>query len=647
MTQHPQPVAASARLDAGEWVQTLLLAANLVWTTLCLGGYFPRTQVVTTALTGLLLIAHFVTRAIGRTNAPIHPAGWVILPFVAYAAINAAWISTVPWLGWQDWYQWAQMAAVFWVVLNGVRSRTAQHVLFGVVLALGVVGVFLACYQRYVDADWLMLGRTKSIYFRGQSTGSFGIPNNLAALLILLLPPSAALAFRRSATAVERVLFGWLVIVFSVGLVLAVSRGGWLALVLALVVWPFLARSGSARRRVLVALLVLIISAAATVTAFYSVARIRERVTTFLRDSGERTRPMMWRAAWKIFREHPTWGSGAGSYNVEFEKHRPDGERGQPQWAHNEYLNTLSDYGLVGFVLCFGAAGVIVIRCTRNRVTSVAEPPRRRSKESVFAYRSVQAGMMTGFMAFALQAGVDFHLKIPALALTFTTVAGIWVSRRWTWKERQNAQVRPPPRSLSRQTMVPLGVALAVAMVWMTWVMPRIRAEGIRFDIRAEIDTMASNSFASAEISRLAHRAVVELSRAVEIDPANAQGWADRAYAIAVLAHEDAAHDMAFGLRAEADAMRALALTRHVAEFWLRKGVALDLQDRWLEAGEAFTEALRLAPATPSSWFYYAYHLALNPVAVPLAHSAVATCLRLDPWNREAEGLRRKLSAGR
>src|SRR5258707_1369527 len=48
--------ASTSRASGWEWAQVALLAANLAWTTLCLGGYRPETMGVTSWLTGLFLI---------------------------------------------------------------------------------------------------------------------------------------------------------------------------------------------------------------------------------------------------------------------------------------------------------------------------------------------------------------------------------------------------------------------------------------------------------------------------------------------------------------------------------------------------------------------------------------------------------------
>ena len=279
---------------------------NLGWTTLCLGGYRPETMVITSALTGGLLAVHLASRVFEEDAARtrIHPAGWLLLPFVVYGAINAAWVTPVPWLGWRDWFGWAEMVAVFWVVLNGVRTSAAKRALFATLVALGVTAVLLGCYQRFVHPDWLMLNRVQAEQFIGRASGSFGIPNSLAAFLLLLLPALGALALRRGAGAVARVFAGWLTLVFGFGLVLTISRGAWIGLALALVAWPLVAGRGGWWRRM--GLAVVVLGAVLTVGGllYAAIPKVQERFVALVRDAGETTRPVMWRAAWKLFQEH-------------------------------------------------------------------------------------------------------------------------------------------------------------------------------------------------------------------------------------------------------------------------------------------------------------------------------------------------------
>ena len=177
----------SPRVPVWEWIHALLLAASLAWTTLCLGGYRPETMTVTVWLNGLLLASVLLSVAL-QGGPAIHPAGWLLLPFFAYAAANAAWLTPVGWLGWHDWLLWAQAGVVFWVVLNGVQLPGPRSFLLAVLAVLAVVAVTLAVYQRFLDPEWLMLGRRQVLQFLGRSSGPFGIPNSLAALLLLVFP---------------------------------------------------------------------------------------------------------------------------------------------------------------------------------------------------------------------------------------------------------------------------------------------------------------------------------------------------------------------------------------------------------------------------------------------------------------------------
>jgi tetratricopeptide (TPR) repeat protein len=630
----PMPVSSQPpRVSAWEWIQTALLLVNLAWTTLCLGGFRPETMVVTSAWNGLLLAVHLAGRSLAEEGSRrrAHPAGWWMLPFLIYAAANVLWVTPVPWLGWRDWLGWAQMILVFWVVLNGIRSTPTRTALFGGLVLLAFVAVGLACYQRFVKPDWLMMGRTQANQFIGRASGSFGIPNSLAALLLLLIPPLAVLTLRRGAGVLQRLLCGYLTLTLVFGLVLTISRGAYLAFALVLAAWPaFAARGPWWRRAGLVVLAGLAVMVALGVL-YFAAPKVRERIMQMKVDAGERTRPIMWRGAWLIFRDHPAWGGGAGSYNVLFEKYRPEGYQDEPLWPHDDYLNTLSDYGTVGFVLFFGVGGLVVWRCLRERT------PRTRDWLDEPA---VAGAMVAGMAAFGLQLLLEFHFKIPALAMAFAMIAALLVQR--AWPAGDTAAPASPVRRAGD-----LLAALAVLLTAGFWVFPYYRSEALRYGARQSINRLAMTEPSPAVERETLSLARADLARAVRIAPANAQAWADLSYATSLWAHTEPAQSVELGREAERMASRAIALSKVVPEFWLRRGVAFDLQGRQSEAGADFVQALMLAPANAHVWFYEAYHLGLNQSDVAMALAAVDFCLRLDPGNREAQSLRQRLASSR
>lgn len=609
-----------------EWILTGLLAANLIWTTICLGGYRPETMVVTSFLHGLTLAVWLGDRALRAHGPQMHPAGWAVLPFLVYAAGNVLWITPVRWLGWHDWLWWAQAATVFWVVMNGVPGRRPRLLLLGTLALLGGVAVVLAAYQRFVHPEWLMLGRIQSEQFLGRASGPFGIPNSLAALLLLLLPASLALTFRRGAPAVQRVLFGYLGAVYAFGLVLTISRGAWLALAAMLSLWPWFALRRRRAVRIGAVALAALVCLAAGWGLYRTLPGVEQRFVQMAQESGEWTRPIMWRGAWKLFQEQPWVGTGAGSYNVLFEKYRPENYQMEPQWAHNDYLNTLSDYGALGFALSFGVLVVLALRAWWRRAKHA---PRAGGLEPAL----LRQGLGIGLGAFMLQLLVDFHFKIPALAATAAVVAAVLTTPRTAL-----VPVSRGSRFLSA------GLLLAVLLGMVTFVLPHYRAEAARYAARQTLDTLWRTEPGPDYRMKL-QRAVAGLESAVRLNPAHAQAWADLAYATTLRAHAEPGTDhAALGREAERLADRALALSEVVPDFWIRRAIARDMQGQWLPAGSDLIQALQLAPANAWVWYYHAYHLSLNPTSLPLARAAVAYSLRLDPSNHSAQLLRQQLA---
>jgi tetratricopeptide (TPR) repeat protein len=331
-------------------------------------------------------------------------------------------------------------------------------------------------------------------------------------------------------------------------------------------------------------------------------------------------------------------GTGAGSYNTLFERHRPEGFRDEPQWAHNDYLNTLSDYGVLGFVLCFGGAAVIAVRTANRRIAQpsvlVAEA------QSGWAAPDVGKALGVGLGAFALSLFVDFHLKIPALAMITAVMAGELVRRHWP------APAGPPA---GRKTQIALLAAcLAVSLFALVVAFPLYRAEAARYEGRQRIDRMAhATRTSSNERREVLSAAAAAFADALAIDSGNAQAWSDRAYVTELWAHLAPSQMNELGREAETEAKEALDRSVVVPEFWIRRGVALDMQGRWDEAGGAFVKALELAPANSVVWYHHAYHLSLKSIGQPLALAAIENSLRLDPSSPSAIALRQRLNSSR
>lgn len=626
----PFPTPVPERLlSAGQWVLTIGLAATLAWTTLCLGGYRPETMVVAgSAVMGLSILA-----AVLSAWRPIN-LDWVTgapVPFLLFALASVRWLAPAGWLAWREWLLWLQMALVFWLARHFARSRAQTSVLVGTMIGLGVAGAAMAVYQRYVDPRWLMLGRTQAEQFWTRSAGMFGIPNSLAGLLELMLPGCLLVLGARRVSAPTKVLAGWLAAGFGLALVLTGSRGGWLAVTAALVLWPLLS-AGDRRRRLVGVGLVAVGVVAVVFCLDRCSAAAHERLAPFWAGKFEQTRPVIWRVGVELWRSRPWLGTGAASYNVLFEGHRPAGFLNEPQWAHNDYLNTLSDYGLIGFALWGGVGAIVLWRGW----LAVAAARRVRGAGAWFGHWRWKLGLWLGLVAYAVHLTVDFHTKIPALAYAAALAAGLLL-RPVAPEEPDAGRVE----ALRRWGAVLAAGVLAALLCLKVW--PLYRAEAARYGARQALDKQAATGQGS--LSALLAEAQRRFALAVALDPGNGQAWSDLAY-VTILGWERAGVSVReTGRRAQVAADRAIARCPELAEFWVRRGVALDMQGEVAAGEQSLRRAVALAPRNPEWCFYLAYHYAAVPGRAADARRVVETCLSLDPNYGPAIGLRDRLLA--
>lgn len=622
----PDTNQASSRIYlAGEWVLIVGLMVTFAWTTLQLGGYLAETMVLSSwAIFGLAALGGCL---LAVKPQKLNPAALIPLPFLAFALASVLWLAPAPWLAWREWLLWLQMWLVFVLVLHFGRRRAATATIVGTFVALGMIGVGMAAYQRFVNPAWMMMGKVQVEQFGDRSAGMFGIPNSLAGLLELMIPLCGAMMLSRRTNLMVKILCGWVGGLFLFALVLTGSRGGWIAVAGALVLWPLLGGKNWSRR--LTGLFVVIVMVSAVSLALYKFsAPVRDRLQPFLAGEFESSRPIIWKVGVNIWQDYPWLGRGAASYNVVFDQYRPANFLNEPHWTHNDYLNSLSDYGAVGFFLWAGAGVALMglgwraVRQARRAGTPA---------EGLGQGWRWKFGLFLGLVAYGLHLFVDFHTKIPALAYAAAVVDALLLRH-----ESAVATTRP-------WTVRALGIfgAAGALLVAVGIASPLYRSEALRYGARVAMDKHAATG--EGELKVFVPRAIKNLERAAAIYPRNGQAWSDYAQAVMLSWHASGGDLFALGMVGERALDRAIALCPVNAEFWVRKGVAQDMQGRRAEAGKSFEHALALAPRSPTWWYCYADHLSVIPGERPRALAAVQTCLELDPSLSMAVALRQRL----
>jgi O-antigen ligase len=214
---------------------------------------------------------------------------------------------------------------------------------------------------------------------------------------------------------------GWVVgPLAGAGVVFSASRGSQLGLVLGIALLLALAivagqRTGACRLLGAVAASGLVAYALSGPPFFAqrlsAIAATEEKAGSFLSNGVARLEG--WRRALAIFHEWPV--SGAGFYSYDDATDIATTKRGElvTAFAHNGFLQVLSDGGLVLALPVFAALAIVVVRAVRALPTSV---------------RTAEFGQLTGsvtLLVLLLHSGMDFDWTYPGLLSLASLVAAL------------------------------------------------------------------------------------------------------------------------------------------------------------------------------------------------------------------------------
>lgn len=325
---------------------------------------------------GLVIFAWLIWRITQQRNASF-PRSCLYLPLIGFmlgfspSLFNA--VSAGSWLS--EMIKWAEILLLVVIVLD-LRKRW-QWIAFGLVLA-AVLQAVIGLYEYFGGSGAPHLWISDYQHFR--AFGTFGQPNPYSALMGLSLPVSLGLAwgygsqvythwrggdknwFGPSLVALMYAGFGALLLG---GLIVSWGRGAWMGFGAAGVVMVFFAPRQRWVGILLLAacgLLVGMLWLAGYVPASIQ-QRIENTLTEFVGFGDMRGMPINndnfaiverlahWQTAYYMANAQPFLGVGLGNYEVVYS------EYAIPSWpnplghAHNDYLNTLAETGIVGLAV--------------------------------------------------------------------------------------------------------------------------------------------------------------------------------------------------------------------------------------------------------------------------------------------------------
>ena len=365
------------------------------------------------------------------------PISWLMLLCAGYALWRYQ-AAPIEYVARFEWIRILVYISTFLLIINHLHGKSSLLIISYSLLAVGALISIYAIFQFATDSPkvWHF---TKPIQYLKRGSGTYICPNHLAGFLELILPLGLSLIFFGKISHLAKVFVGYASLMIFAGIGVTLSRGGWLATGISLMVLLYFIFAKPQMRLPL--LIIILIGLAASFVflnkTFLGKRRFDELLTV---NKIENIRFQLWEPAYKIWKDNPWFGGGPGHFDYHFRKYRPENIQMRPERAHNDYLNTLADWGLVGLTLVAAVWTALAIGLVKTWkfVKRTGELSSRKSNKPAFIL-----GASIGLLAFLIHSFFDFNFHIPANALTVTCLMALlsshlrfstnqyWVSRHW------------------------------------------------------------------------------------------------------------------------------------------------------------------------------------------------------------------------
>lgn len=323
-----------------------------------------------------------------------------------FVNLVSAIFSSVPRLSMNAFFfKLLEYVLIFVIIRDTIKTKLRYQVI-GWILCLSLFFIgFDGVFQIFTKHD---LFRHRGL-FQGRVTASFINPNDLGSYLITLIPLVLAIIFVKFNAKIRALLIIGAILVVSI-LVLTFSKGAIFAFILALIFF-----GGYFKKRYTFLILLFFIAMIILLPLLfnpYSVDLVK-RILFFASDAGAIDRKFLWSAALRMFIAKPIFGVGLGTFmeNYHIFWVRPTGEIA---YAHNCYLQTLAETGIIGL----GAFLLLLFIWLRKTLEILSKP-----FEPILRFSFI--GLSVGLIAYLLNSFVDTNFYSLSIAMLFWFILGL------------------------------------------------------------------------------------------------------------------------------------------------------------------------------------------------------------------------------
>lgn len=320
--------------------------------------------------------------------------------------------------------QLVSLLIFFWATLiftdspRRLRALTRTIVIFGFLLAM--FGLTQSLTTNGASVYWFRQ-LTQSTAF-----GPFINRHHFAGYMELVIALPLGLLFSGALEPHKRPLYAFAVLLMAVALIMTNSRGGLISLVaevlfVIVIAGPgggvneksrtsFLMRTALLRVAMALGLGIILFVSALAIGGPGVFGRLLGTVNAADPTTG---RAHFWNVTLDVIKNHPILGAGLGSFSVIYTRYDSGNGLYRLEQAHNDYLQTLADGGIVGGLL---GLSFLIILFGRGFA--------RRATDDKFR-RGVATGALAGCFAVLVHSAFDFTLHTTANALLFLVLAAM------------------------------------------------------------------------------------------------------------------------------------------------------------------------------------------------------------------------------
>lgn len=301
----------------------------------------------------LLAGSFIVVRAILTSTFPLKKDPLYVFAFL-YVCYNAFSFALSPYADKVYFINLTLLILFFFIVAVSVNSeQKISYLLYTIAFIVGISSIYgIFQFYGYDYAPFVNYFR-RTLATHTRVYAFFGNPNIFAAILVMSLP--LLLAGFLTKQRVARYLLGTCTLLAIASLLLTGTRTALLGASISVVLFWVIGYGKAHKKRYLWAV---------STTVVLIVAGFFYTATVPLGSPALDLRKYWWQNTFEIVRDYPLLGTGVGSFNVYYPAHRKrsmdialgfdTGPESRQEHAHNEFLEILSDLGILGFLLFGG-----------------------------------------------------------------------------------------------------------------------------------------------------------------------------------------------------------------------------------------------------------------------------------------------------